>query len=60
MLAGPVGALILSPRRDASRAPPTDAFTPNGPMRVQVIWTLSADEGKCEYANSVVAHRRRA
>jgi hypothetical protein len=37
----------------------SDAFTPNGRTRVQVIWTLSArriDERTCEYTNSVVAH----
>jgi len=37
----------------------SDAFTPNGHTRVQVIWTLSAkpiDERTCEYTNSVVAH----
>jgi hypothetical protein len=37
----------------------SDAFTPNGHTRVQVIWTLSAkpiDEKTCEYTNSVIAH----
>ena len=37
----------------------SDAFTPNGHTRVQVIWTLSAkqvDDTICEYTNSVVAH----
>jgi hypothetical protein len=37
----------------------SDAFTPNGHTRVQVIWTLSVkriDEKSCEYTNSVVAH----
>jgi len=37
----------------------SDAFTPNGRTRVQVIWTLSVkkiDENSCEYTNSVVAH----
>jgi hypothetical protein len=37
----------------------SDAFTPNGHTRVQVIWTLSVkkiDEQSCEYTNSVVAH----
>ena len=37
----------------------SDAFTPNGHTRVQVIWTLSVrpiDDGHCEYTNSVVAH----
>ncbi len=37
----------------------SDAFTPNGRTRVQVIWTLSVrpvDDGHCEYTNSVVAH----
>lgn len=37
----------------------SDAFTPNGRTRVQVIWTLSVekiDETSCRYTNSVVAH----
>jgi hypothetical protein len=37
----------------------SDAFTPSGHTRVQVIWTLSVkriDERSCEYTNSVVAH----
>jgi len=37
----------------------SDAFTPNGHTRVQVIWTLSVkriDDRTCEYTNSVVAH----
>jgi hypothetical protein len=37
----------------------SDAFTPNGPTRVQIIWTLSVkpvDDTHCEYTNSVVAH----
>ena len=37
----------------------SDAFTPNGHTRVQVIRTLSAkriDERTCEYTSSVVAH----
>jgi hypothetical protein len=37
----------------------SDAFTPSGHTRVQVIWTLSAkriDDQTCEYTNSVVAH----
>ena len=37
----------------------SDAFTPNGRTRVQVIWTLSVkriDDKSCEYTNSVVAH----
>jgi hypothetical protein len=37
----------------------SDAFTPNGHTRVQVIWTLSVkriDDSTCEYTNSVVAH----
>lgn len=37
----------------------SDAFTPNGRTRAQVIWTLSAkkiDDKTCEYTNSVVAH----
>ncbi|MFZ0948847.1 MAG: hypothetical protein WB625_25190 [Candidatus Sulfotelmatobacter sp.] len=38
----------------------SDAFTPNGRTRVQVIWTLSVkpiDDQTCEYTNSVVAHQ---
>lgn len=37
----------------------SDAFTPNGRTRVQIIWTLSAkaiDANSCEYTNSVVGH----
>jgi hypothetical protein len=37
----------------------SDAFTPNGRTRVQVIWTLSAkriDDRSCEYTNGVIAH----
>lgn len=37
----------------------SDAFTPDGRTRVQVIWTLSVrriDDQTCEYTNSVVAH----
>jgi hypothetical protein len=37
----------------------SDAFTPTGRTRVQVIWTLSVkriDDKSCEYTNSVVAH----
>jgi len=37
----------------------SDAFTPNGHTRVQVIWTLSAKritDRTCQYTNSVVAH----
>lgn len=37
----------------------SDAFTPNGRTRVQVIWTLSVkpiDAAHCEYTNSVIAH----
>jgi hypothetical protein len=37
----------------------SDAFTPNGRTRVQVIWDLSVrkiDDTHCEYTNSVVAH----
>jgi hypothetical protein len=37
----------------------SDAFTPNGRTRVQIIWTLSVkpvDEAHCEYTNSVIAH----
>jgi len=41
----------------------SDAFTPGGRTRVQVIWTLSVkpiDAGRCEYTNSVVAHPTQA
>jgi hypothetical protein len=41
----------------------SDAFTPNGRTRVQVIWTLSVkrvDESRCEYTNSVEAHPTQA
>jgi hypothetical protein len=37
----------------------SDAFTPNGRTRVQVIWTLSVnriDDHSCNYTNSVEAH----
>jgi hypothetical protein len=37
----------------------SDAFTPNGPTRVQVIWTLSVkriDDRACEFTNSVIVH----
>jgi hypothetical protein len=37
----------------------SDAFTPNGRTRVQVIWTLSAkriDDNRRQYTNSVLAH----
>ena len=37
----------------------SDAFTPDGRTRVQVIWTLSAkriDDKSCVYTNYVVAH----
>jgi hypothetical protein len=37
----------------------SDAFTPSGRTRVQVIWTLSVkriDDVHCEYTNGVVAH----
>jgi hypothetical protein len=37
----------------------SDAFTPNGRTRLQVIWTLSVkpvDATHCEYTNSVIAH----
>jgi hypothetical protein len=37
----------------------SDAFTPNGRTRVQVIWTLQVeaiDADHCRYTNSVVAH----
>jgi hypothetical protein len=40
----------------------SDAFTPAGRTRVQVIWTLSVkpiDDKSCEYTNSVVAHPTR-
>ncbi|WP_216856821.1 hypothetical protein [Acidisoma sp. S159] len=41
----------------------SDAFTPGGRTRVQVIWTLSVkpiDDEHCEYTNSVVAHPTQA
>lgn len=41
----------------------SDAVTPNGRTRVQVIWTLSVkpvDATHCEYTNSVVAHPTQA
>jgi len=37
----------------------SDAFTPNGRTKVQVIWDLSVkriDADTCEYTNRVVAH----
>jgi hypothetical protein len=37
----------------------SDAFTPNGRTRLQVIWTLSVDridEKSCRYSNSVMVH----
>ena len=37
----------------------SDAFTPSGRTRVQIIWTLSVkpvDDTHCEYTNSVIAH----
>jgi hypothetical protein len=37
----------------------SDAFTPDGRTRVQIIWTLSVkpvDETHCEYTNRVIAH----
>jgi hypothetical protein len=37
----------------------SDAFTPNGRTRAQIIWTLSVkpvDDTHCEYTNSVIAH----
>jgi hypothetical protein len=37
----------------------SDAFSPNGRTRVQIIWTLSAKAtgaDTCEYTNSVVGH----
>jgi hypothetical protein len=37
----------------------SDAFTPNGRTKVQVIWDLSVrkiDDGHSEYTNSVIAH----
>jgi len=37
----------------------SDAFSPNGRTKVQIIWELSVkpiDEGHCEYTNHVVAH----
>jgi len=41
----------------------SDAFTPAGRTRVQVIWTLSVkrvDDTHCEYTNSVIAHPTKA
>ena len=40
----------------------SDAFTPAGHTRVQVIWTLSVkciDDKSCEYTNDVIAHPTR-
>ncbi|MDR6660790.1 hypothetical protein J2W51_003360 [Tardiphaga robiniae] len=37
----------------------SDAFTPNGRTKVQIIWDLSIkpiDADHCEYTNSVIAH----
>lgn len=62
-----IGATLMIQHYVAEVATPTlcrmastsDAFTPNGRTRVQVIWTLSAkriDDQTCEYTNSVVAH----
>jgi hypothetical protein len=62
-----IGKTLMIQHYVAETASPTlcrmvstsDAFTPNGHTRVQVIWTLSAkriDERTSEYTNSVVAH----
>ena len=62
-----IGQTLMIQRYVAETATPalcrmvstSDAFTPNGRTRVQVIWTLSAkklDDHTCEYTNSVVAH----
>ena len=37
----------------------SEAFTPNGRTRAQVIWTLSMkriDDKSCKFTNSVIAH----
>jgi hypothetical protein len=37
----------------------SEAFTPNGRTRVQVVWTLSVkriDENRCEFVNSMTVH----
>lgn len=62
-----IGQTLMVQHYVAETATPTlcrmvstsDAFTPNGPTRVQVIWELSVkkiDDTHCEYTNSVVAH----
>jgi hypothetical protein len=62
-----IGRTLMIQHYVAETATPTfcrmvsvsDAFTPNGRTRVQVIWTLSVkriDDKSCEYTNSVVAH----
>ena len=62
-----IGKTLMIQHYVAETATPTlcrmvstsDAFTPNGRTRVQVIWTLSAkkiDDQTCEYTNGVVAH----
>ncbi len=62
-----IGQTLMIQRYVAEIATPTlcrmvsasEAFTPNGRTRVQVIWTLSAkriDDLTSEYTNSVVAH----
>lgn len=65
-----IGQTLMIQRYVAETATPhlcrmvstSDAFTPNGRTRVQVIWTLSAkpvDAARTEYTNSVVAHPTR-
>lgn len=62
-----IGQTLMIQHYVAETATPTlcrmvstsDAFTPNGRTRVQVIWTLSAkriDRVRSEYTNGVVAH----
>lgn len=62
-----IGQTLMIQHYVAETATPTlcrmvstsDAFTPNGHTRAQVIWTLSAkkiDDKTSEYTNSVVAH----
>jgi hypothetical protein len=62
-----IGKTLMIQHYSAELATPTlcrmvstsDAFTPDGRTRVEVIWTLSAeriDEQTCEYRNTVLAH----
>ena len=62
-----IGRTLMVQHYVAETATPTfcrmvsvsDAFTPNGRTRVQLIWTLSVkriDGKSCEYTNSVVVH----